>query len=330
MTTGAIEKVQQQVALDTMGNVKWTRELVELCKRQVCPKGVSDDEFAVFMEQCKASGLNPFTKEAYCVPRNVKVSRKGEPDRWETVHTFQASIGGARSRAGRFPDFLGCTSSAVYEKDFCEVDVDAGVVRHKFNPCAGRGMLKGAWGKVLKKDGTAIVVWLSVGERSGASNFWKDTPGMMLAKCAEFAALCKAYPVQFTGVELEDEGDRAFPSRTQEVLEAVNSTATPAPAQTNLPPPPPPDPTVEFGEWKGRLVSSLTLEETEAAASYALQQLRDAKPGAKWIPKLEKNLELVQAHRDALASEIPVPSSPPPDVVDAEFTPTQDEPGSGG
>lgn len=330
MTTGAIEKVQQQVALDTMGNVKWTRELVELCKRQVCPKGVSDDEFAVFMEQCKASGLNPFTKEAYCVPRNVKVSRKGEPDRWETVHTFQASIGGARSRAGRFPDFLGCTSSAVYEKDFCEVDVDAGVVRHKFNPCAGRGMLKGAWGKVLKKDGTAIVVWLSVGERSGSSNFWKDTPGMMLSKCAEFAALCKAYPVQFTGVELEDEGDRALPSRTQEVLEAVNGTAAPAAPEPSLPLPPPPEPTVEFGEWKGRIVSSLTLEESEAAASYALAQLREAKPGAKWIPKLEKNLELVQAHRDALASEIPAAPTPAPDVVDADFTPTQDEPGSGG
>lgn len=325
--SSAIQKAEV-VALDTMGNVQWTRELVDLCKRTVCPKGVTNDEFAVFMEQCRATGLNPFTKEAYCVPRNVKVSKRGEQDRWETVHTFQASIGGARSRAGRFPDFHSSTSAAVYEKDQCEVDVDAGTVKHKFNPCAPRGALKGAWGKVVKKDGTAIVVWLSVGERSGASNFWKDTPGMMLAKCAEFAALCKAYPVQFTGVELEDEGDRAFPSRTQEVLEAVNSTATPAPAQTNLPPPPPPDPTVEFGEWKGRLVSSLTLEETEAAASYALQQLRDAKPGAKWIPKLEKNLELVQAHRDALASEIPVP--PPPGVVDAEFTPTQDEPGSGG
>lgn len=318
--TSAIQK-REQVSLDTMGNVQWTRELVDLCKRTVCPKGVTDDEFAVFMEQCRATGLNPFTKEAYCVPRNVKVSKRGEQDRWETVHTFQASIGGARSRAGRFPDFHSSTSAAVYEKDQCEVDVDAGVVRHKFNPCGPRGALKGAWGKVVKKDGPPILVWLSVGERSGNSNFWKDTPGMMIAKCAEFAALCKAYPVQFTGVELEDGGDTPQ-SRAQEVMSAVEGNAS-LPAAAPLPQPPP---VVEFGEWKDTPIASLTLEQAEAATSYALAKLKEAKPGARWVAKLEANLALVQDHRDMLAA-MGGPPAPKPDVVDAEVVP---EPGSGG
>lgn len=318
--TNAIQK-REQVALDTMGNVQWTRELVDLCKRTVCPKGVTDDEFAVFMEQCRASGLNPFTKEAYCVLRNVKVSKRGEQDRWETVHTFQASIGGARSRAGRFPDFHSSTSAAVYEKDQCEVDVDAGVVRHKFNPCGPRGALKGAWGKVVKKDGPPILVWLSVGERSGNSPFWKDTPGMMMSKCAEFAALCKAYPVQFTGVELEDGGDTPQ-SRAQEVAAALDGGAQAT--APSLPAPPPPEPTVEFGEWKGLPIASLTLEQAEAATSFALAQLGQAKPGARWVAKLEANLALVQDHRDMLAA---APPAPKPDVVDAEVVP---EPGSGG
>jgi phage recombination protein Bet len=318
--TNAIQKAEV-VALDTMGNVQWTREVMELCKRQVCPKGVSDDEFSVFIAQCQATGLNPFTKEAYCVPRNVKVSRKGEQDRWETIHTFQPGIDGARARAGRFPDFHSSTSAAVYELDQCEVDVDAGKVAHKFNPCKPRGKLVGAWGKVTKTHGAPIVVWLPVGSRSGSSQFWQADAGSMLAKCSEMAALRKAYPVQFSGVLVREELDDEAPTRSQEVAAVLDGGAPPAPS---LPAPPPPEPTVEFGEWKGLPISSLTLEQAEAASSFALAQLGAAKPGARWVAKLEANLALVQDHRDMLAA---APPAPKPDVVDAEVVP---EPGSGG
>lgn len=314
----AIQRVEHQVALDTMGGVRWTRELVDLAKRTVCPKGVTDDEFAVFMEQCRASGLNPFTKEAYCVPRNTK----GPDGKYITVHTFQPGIDGARARAGRFPDFHSSTSAAVYELDQCEVDVDAGRVAHKFNPCKPRGKLVGAWGKVTKTHGAPVVVWLPVGSRSGNSQFWTADAGSMLAKCSEMAALRKAYPVQFSGVLVKEEMDDEAPSRAQEVLGAVESTTTPA---APLPPPPP---VVEFGEWKDTPISSLTLEQAEAATSYALEKLKEAKPGARWVAKLEANLALVQDHRDMLAvTQYVVPPEPKSDVVDAEVV---QEPGSNG
>lgn len=321
--SSAIQKAEV-VALDTMGNVQWTREVMELCKRQVCPKGVTDDEFSVFIAQCQATGLNPFTKEAYCVPRNVKVSRKGEQDRWETIHTFQPGIDGARARAGRFPDFHSSTSAAVYELDQCEVDVDAGKVAHKFNPCKPRGKLVGAWGKVTKTHGAAIVVWLPVGSRSGNSQFWQADAGSMLAKCSEMAALRKAYPVQFSGVLVREELDDEAPSRAQDVAAALDGAA-PVPTPS-LPAPPPPEPTVEFGEWKGLPISSLTLEQAEAAASFALEKLRDANPAARWVKVLEANLEKIQDHRDMLAATSATPA-PKPDVVDAEVVP---EPGGGG
>ncbi len=318
--TSAIQKAEA-VALDTMGNVQWTREMMDLCKRQVCPKGVTDDEFNLFVTQCRASGLNPFTKEAYCVPRNVKVSRKGEQDRWETVHVFQPSIGGARSRAGRFPDFHSCASAAVYELDQCEVDVDAGKVSHRFNPCKPRGKLMGAWGKVTKTHGAPIVVWLPVGARSGNSQFWQADAGSMLAKCSEFAALAKAYPVQFNGMSIPEDGDgEQAPSRAVEVLSRIEEPAAPMAATL-----PVAGPTVEFGEWKGRPVSGLSLEEAEAATSFALAKLAEAKPGARWVKALEANLSLVQDHRDMLAATAPAPTKS--DVVDAEVVP---EPGSEG
>jgi phage recombination protein Bet len=314
--TDAIQKVEA-VALDTGGNVKWTREMVDLCKRTVCPKGITDDEFSVFMEQCRSSGLNPFTKEAYCVPRNTK----GPDGKYVTVHTFQPSIGGARSRAGRFPDFHSSTSAAVYELDQCEVDVDAGKVSHRFNPCKPRGKLVGAWGKVTKTHGTPIVVWLPVGARSGNSQFWQSDAGSMLAKCSEFAALAKAYPVQFNGMSIPEDGDgEQAPSRTVEVLSRIEEPA--APVTT---PPPAAGPVVEFGEWKGRPVSGLSGEEAEAAASFALAKLAEAKPGARWVKALEANLGLVQDHRDMLAATVPAPART--DVVDVEPLP---EPGSEG
>ena len=49
------------------------RERVDLVKRTICPKGISDDEFALFIEQCKRSGLDPLLKEAFCVARRANV-----------------------------------------------------------------------------------------------------------------------------------------------------------------------------------------------------------------------------------------------------------------
>lgn len=318
MTT-AIQRVEQTAALDTMGNVKWTRALVDLCKRTVCPKGIQDDEFNLFIEQCRATGFNPFTKEVYCVPRNVKVSKKGEPDRWETQHVFQPGVDGARARAGRFPDFHSSTSAAVFEKDACEVDVDAGEVRHKFNPCQPRGRLVGAWGKVVKRGGPPVVAWLPAGSRSGNSQFWNADPGGMLAKCAEMAALRKAYPVQFSGVQAREEVQEEAPSRAEQVLNAGQATVA------ESPPAPAPGPLVEFGEWKGRPVSGLSMAEAANAITFAEAKLAEAKPGARWVKALEGNLAEVKAHYEQMAAVV-VPAG---DVVDAEVVETTDrEPGS--
>jgi phage recombination protein Bet len=321
MSTGAIQKREGGDLLDTLATADMGRQALEVMKRQLCPKGIPDDEFYIFVRKCQQTGLNPLAGEAFCIPRRTK----GPDGQHVTVHTFQASAEGMRARAGRFPDFLKVDGAAVYSNDtVADVDTGTGEVKHRFNAAKPRGTIVGAWGRVAKKDGTAVVAWLPAGSRRPDGPVWVSDPGGHLAKCAMVQALRQAYPVTFADTYAEEEmvADNA-PTRAQEVLGAIEGTATPAPA--NLPPPPPPEPTVEFGTWKGRLVSSLAVDEAEAAASYALEQLR-ANPNAKWVKKLEANLDLVQAHRDALASEIP---AAPPGVEDAEYTPVN-EPGSGG
>lgn len=313
-TETAIQKREEQ-GLITGQAVKWTREQIELCKRVICPKGISDDEFTLFVEQCKATGFNPFTKEAYCVPRNVNTAPSGQPKVYKTVHVFQSSVDGMRARAARHPSFHSSSSQPVYELDQCEIDEGAGVVRHRFQPNKPRGKLMGAWGKVTYKDGDPVVVWLPVTARSGGSDFWKNDHGGMLAKCAEAAALRKAFPVQFSGVHAREEiPDEPEPSR----LEAAMSGSA---AQAQLAPPPVGD-LVEFGDWKGRPISGLSLKEASAAVDFANQKLQES-PAAKWAPKMRDNLEKIMQHVDRLEIDEARKAG---DVVEAEVVPNPEEP----
>lgn len=315
----AIQKREGGDLLDTLATGEWSRQALEVMKRQLCPKGIPDDEFFIFVKKCQQTGLNPLVGEAFCIPRKTK-GPDGQP---VVVHTFQSSAEGMRARAGRHPDFVKVDGAAVYSNDpVAEVDTGTGEVKHKFNAAKPRGTILGAWGRVLKKGGEAVVTWLPAGSRRPDGPVWATDPGGHLAKCAMVQALRQAYPVTFADTYAAEEMPADDVARDATVLAAVDGTATPA-AQS-LPAPPPPEPTVEFGEWKGLPISSLTLEQAEAAASFALAQLGAAKPGARWVAKLEANLALVQDHRDMLAA---APPPPKPDVVDAEVVP---EPGSEG
>jgi phage recombination protein Bet len=316
--------IQKAELVDTLVTPEWPRQTLEVMKRQLCPKGIPDDEFYVFVRKCQQTGLNPLVGEAFCIPR----STKGPDGQAMTVHTFQASAEGMRARCGRFPDFVKVDGAAVYDLDpVAEVDTGTGEVKHKFNAAKPRGTIKGAWGRVVKKGGEAVVTWLPVGSRMPVGPVWGKDPGGHLAKCAMVQAMRQAYPVAFGGTYAQEEmgGEDTTPTRAQEVLTATESSAA-APAQAALPPPPAPEPMVDFGEFKGRPISSLTLEEAEAAASFALAKLKES-PNARWVPKMEANLALVQDHRDFLAAT-GAPPVPKPDVVDAEFT--DSEPGSEG
>jgi len=325
--SAAIQKVEQGGALDTAEGARFTREQVELIKRMVCPKGIPDDEFKVFLHQCERTGMDPLTKEAYCVPRRTKVPKDGR-DEWVTNYVFQASADGMRARAGRFADFHSSRSAAVYEADACTVDVDGGEVKHTFNPCKARGRLVGAWGKVTKRNGEPVVVWLPVGSRSGNSSFWSADAGGMLAKCAEFSALRKAYPVHLGGVYATEEmpSDEAAPTRTDEVEEALQratgEATAPAPKVEVLPPA---GPTVTFGDWKGRPIDVLTLDETEAAIHYGEGKVME-QPKAKWAKALRDNLDLLEKHRDNLRAKL----SPEPEDAQTEPSDAPREPGEEG
>lgn len=294
----AIQKAEPSI-IDTLVTPEWPRSVIDVVKRQVAPKGIPEDDFYVFMKKAQQSGLNPLTGEVYCIPRNTK----GPDGKAVTIHTFQPSAEGMRTRAGRFPDFLGCDGGAVYEKDLVMMDQGKGEISHKSNPAAPRGALRGAWGRVTKKDGSRFLVWLPVGSRSGNSQFWAQDPGSMLRKCAIVAALREAYPVAFGGMYAHEEMDDAppQPTRAEVVLSAVSGT----PPANEAPALPAAGPVVEFGEWKGRPIVALNAEEKQAAIAYGQWQLeQNPKMKQKIKDALTENMQAIQSSLAASATPV--------------------------
>lgn len=305
MSTSAIQKHEPSI-IDTLCTPEYPRDVMEVIRRQVAPRGIPEDDFYVFIRKCMQSGLNPLTGEAHCIPRNTK----GPDGKHVTIYTFQPSAEGMRARAGKFPDFLGCDGADVYENDLCTMNQGTGEVDHKSNPAKQRGRLTGAWGRVKKKNGDKFLVWLPVGSRSGNSQFWTQSPGLQIRKCAIVAALREAYPVAFGGIYAREEMDDSppTPTRAEVVLGGAEPVKQEAPAL------PAAGPVVEFGEWKGRPIVALTTEEKQEAIRYAewqIEQHPKMKPAAR--AKLTEN---VAAIRTSLSAE-----TAKHDVVDAEEMP---------
>lgn len=191
------------MSAETQGN-GWTQERINLLKNTVCPKGISNDEFALFLEQCKRSGLDPLLKEAFCVARRQNIGDRDRPN-WVTKHEFQPSEAGMLARAERFPDYEGIQAAEVYGKDPISIDYGSGLVEHKVNPAQRSGGLVGAWARVQRRGKLAVVVWVDLSAVEQTTPLWKKMPATMVRKCARVAALRTAYPEAFGGLYVREE-----------------------------------------------------------------------------------------------------------------------------
>lgn len=159
--------------------IEWDREKIELLKNTVC-KGASDSEFEVFLHACKRTGLDPFMKQIYSVPRGGQ-------------RTLQTGIDGFRLIAERTGCYCpGKSSTYTYDKD-------------------GRLESATAYVKKLTKDGTwhEVEATADFKEYDGNNNMWKKFPKTMLAKVAESIALRKAFPADLSGVYSSEEMSQA-------------------------------------------------------------------------------------------------------------------------
>lgn len=206
-----------------------TQDKIELIKRTIA-KGASNDELELFIHQCNRTQLDPFAKQIYCIGRyDSKVKA--------TVYQTQLAIDGLRLVAHRTGEYLGQTPAYWCGTDGVWVDVWL----KKDNPAAAKigvyreGSPEPIWA-VANWD-AYVQTYKGTDGQPHLQGFWAKGGPHQLAKCAEALALRKAFPMELSGLYIEEELDAAFgppveePKTRKTTQKAVTETTTRKPPQ---------------------------------------------------------------------------------------------------
>jgi phage recombination protein Bet len=173
---------------NNLQKLDFNKEQLELIKSQIAPEA-TQDELKLFLYQCKRTGLDPLTRQIYCIHRWSKGGKK---------MSIQTSIDGFRVIAERSGTYGG-QSEPIFTYDAegnlisCKISVFRFHNDIRFEAAVGVAYL--AEYCQFDKDGKPMGLWAK--------------PHIMLGKVAEALALRKSYPQDLSGIYTSEEMQQA-------------------------------------------------------------------------------------------------------------------------
>ncbi len=168
-----------------------SKEMLETMRQTVAQKA-TDPELAMFVQFCKSSGLNPFKREAWFIKPDPYRNQKGIMV--QPPVQMCASANGMHTTANRHPAYDG------FESGFVAANGDLLALEYPKDDYIG------AWALVYRKDRSrpSKAVAMMSEYNKGQSN-WNKMPRVMIVKCAEAAALRKAFPIELGDLYIPEE-----------------------------------------------------------------------------------------------------------------------------
>lgn len=168
-------------------------------------KGANDAEFAMFLEFCKATRLNPFKREIWFIPGKEYTNHKNE--RTKSPCQIMTGFNGYLAIANVHPQFDGIESEIARKDD---------------------GTIDYAVAKVHRKDRkfpSVATVYFSEFYKpgyKGKESTWDKMPAVMIQKVAKSHALREAFPQELGGLYTQEEMGEESPKVTFEEANQLN------------------------------------------------------------------------------------------------------------
>lgn len=208
--------MSNELATQQNNPVNYTQEQIQVIKQTIA-KDATDTELALFINQCKRTGLDAMTRQIYFMKaKDGKVS-------------IQTSVDGFRLIAERSDKYEGQTMA-----EWCGSDgVWKDIWLSKETPAAAR---VGVYKKGFREALYAVAIFDEYAQKNynGDLQFmWKKMPSLMIAKVAECLALRKAFPNDLSGLYTAEEMGQATPvEQTEHTPKQVKSVVMSSPQAT--------------------------------------------------------------------------------------------------
>lgn len=281
--------------------VSMSDDQVALIKRTLC-KGATDDELALFISQCKRTGLDPFSRQIHAV------KRWSSRDQRELM-SIQVGIDGFRLIASR--------TSLLDGQDgpyWCGQDGEWLEVWAREEPPVAAKVI--VYRKGCSRPFCGIAHWSEYHQtyydqkekRWTLTSFWADMPAGQLAKCAEALALRKAFPQELSGIYSPEEMSRERVEIEQAVVSATPTAQTHPAENLTLPAPQAADATQRLLDFEDKLVTAKRCKQGD------LVRHIEAELGADWASSAVDTVKRVCV---AFAATHKAPPPAPPAMATA-------------